>query len=134
MANKVISGLGFHHIGLKVKDYETSIRMYKALGFEEIVGWGEGEKEIRMFDLGDGGRLELFAGGGDELSENGKWVHFAMKADDVDAAYETALKAGFRPKSAPKTVPLDSHPEKISIRVAFVYGNDNEQLEFFKQV
>ncbi|MCQ2431582.1 MAG: VOC family protein [Clostridia bacterium] len=134
MANKVISGCGFHHIGLKVKDYEKSIAMYRALGFEEIVGWGEGDHEIRMFDLGDGGRLELFAGGGDFLSETGKWLHFAMKADDVEAAYNKAIEVGFKPKTAPKLVALDSRPEKISIMCAFVVGNDGEELEFFKQV
>ncbi len=134
MANKVVSGCGFHHIGLKVQDFAKSIAMYEALGFEEIVGWGEGNNEIRMFDIGDGGRLELFAGGGDHLAVNGKWLHFAMKADDVDAAYEAALRAGFAPKTPPKTVPLDSHPEKMSIRVAFVIGNDGEELEFFKEV
>jgi len=132
--NNIINGMGFHHIGLKVADFEKSKRMYQALGMTEIVGWGEGNEEVLMLDLGDGGRLELFAGGGDHLSKSGKWVHFAMMADDVEAAYETALKAGFLPLTPPKIVSLDSRPEKISIQVAFVVGPDGEELEFFKQV
>jgi len=134
MANEIIAGMGFHHIGLKAKDLEKSLRFYKALGMKEIVRWGEGEKEIVMLDLGDGGRIELFANGGDEFSENGKWVHFAVAVDDVDAAYELALANGALPHIAPKTVPLDSRPEKISIHIAFVKGPDGEQVEFFKQV
>ncbi len=134
MANEIIPGMGFHHIGLKAKDLEKSLRFYKALGLKEIVRWGEGEKEIVMLDLGDGGRIELFANGGDEFSENGKWVHFAVRVDDVDAAYELALKNGALPHIPPKTVPLDSRPEKIAIHIAFVKGPDGEQLEFFKQV
>ena len=134
MANKVIKGCGFHHIGLRVKDYEKSIKMYRALGMEEIVGWGAGDKEIRMFDLGDGGRLELFAGGAEDTPAQCCWLHFAMRADDVEAAYAKALEAGFTSVTAPKTVPLDSHPEKITIQVAFVAGNDGEQLEFFRQI
>ncbi len=126
--------MGFHHIGLKAKDLEKSLRFYEALGLREIVRWGEGEKEIVMLDLGDGGRIELFANGGDEFAENGKWVHFAVCVEDVDAAYELALQNGALPHIAPKTVPLDSRPEKISIRIAFVKGPDGEQLEFFKQV
>ena len=134
MANDIIRGMGFHHIGLKARDLEKSLRFYKALGLKEIVRWGEGEKEIVMLDLGDGGRIELFANGGDEFSENGKWVHFAVAVDDVDAAYALALENGALPHIAPKTVPLDSRPEKISIHIAFVKGPDGEQLEFFKQV
>ena len=134
MANDIIKGMGFHHIGLKAADFQKSIKFYTDLGMKEIVRWGEGEKEIVMFDLGDGGRIELFANGGDEFSENGKFVHFAMKVDDVEKAYEIALAAGATPHIAPKVVSLDSKPEKISINIAFVKGPDGEHLEFFKEV
>jgi glyoxylase I family protein len=131
--NKKIKGLGFHHIALKVKDFKKSYKFYAdGLGMTPIVGWGEGAGEIQMFDLGDGGILELFAGGGDDLSENGKWLHFAMRADDVDTAYAAAVAAGAKPLTAPKEVKLDSRPYKMTIKVAFVIGLDGEQLEFFK--
>lgn len=134
MANDIIKGMGFHHIGLKAANFEKSVAFYEALGLKPVVGWGEGSKRILMLDLGDGGRLELFASGGDEFSENGKWIHFAMGVEDVEAAYATALAAGAESLTAPKIVPLNSHPMKISIQVAFVKGPDGEQLEFFKQV
>ena len=134
MANDIIKGIGFHHIGLKAADFEKSQKFYRALGLKEIVRWGEGPREIVMFDIGDGGRIELFANGGDEFAECGKWVHFAMCVEDVEAAYNIALAAGAQPHIAPKIVPLDSKPEKISINIAFVKGPDGEQIEFFKQV
>jgi len=134
MANEIIRGMGFHHVALKVKDFERSLEMYRALGLREIVRWGEGKGEIAMLDIGDGGRIELFACGGDEFAVNGKWPHFAMKVDDVEQAYAVALAAGFAPKIAPKVVPLDSKPEKMSINIAFVLGNDGEEVEFFKEV
>ena len=134
MANNKIGGMGFHHIALKVKDFEKSVAMYKSLGMEEIVRWGEGKGEIVMLDIGDGGRIELFACGGDEYAVNGKWQHFAMCVDDVEQAYAVALEAGFLPKIAPKVVPLDSKPDKIAINIAFVTGPDGEEVEFFKQV
>ncbi|MBE6655947.1 MAG: VOC family protein [Ruminococcaceae bacterium] len=133
MANEIIKGIGFHHIGLKTADLAKSVKFYEALGMKEIVRWGEGEKEIVMLDIGDGGRFELFANGGDEFSENGKFIHFAMKVDDVPAAYAHALSVGALPHVAPKIVPLDSKPEKITIEVAFVKGPDGEQLEFFRE-
>lgn len=130
--NKKISGLGFHHIALKVKDFEKSRDFYvNGLGMTPIVGWGEGEGEVVMLDLGNGDILELFAGGGDHLASNGKWLHFAMTVDNVDEAYATAIAAGAESLTPPKTVPLDSKPYKMTLRIAFVKGFDGEELEFF---
>ncbi len=125
--------MGFHHIALKCKDIDKSLAMYRALDMTEEVRWGEGEKLIVMLDVGDGGRIELFANGSDEFAENGKWQHFALRVDDVDAAYAKAIAAGFVPHVLPKVVPLESSPEKITINVAFVKGPDGEQLEFFRE-
>lgn len=134
MANSVINGLGFHHIALKCNNLSESLKMYKALGMTEVVRWGEGDGTVVMLDIGDGGRIELFANGSDEYSAKSKWAHFAMCVDDVDGAYSAALAAGFNSLTAPKTVPLDSAPQKISIRIAFVTGPDGEEVEFFKEV
>ena len=126
--------LSFHHIGLKCADLAKSLRFYQALGLTEVVRWGERKQEIVMLAMDDGGRIELFANGGDEYAVQGKWVHFAMGAEDVDGMYAIALEAGATPLIPPKTVPLDSSPEKISIRIAFVKGPDGEEVEFFRQV
>ena len=132
--NEIIKGMGFHHIALEAADLEKSLAFYKALGMKEVARWGTPEKTIVMLDLGDGGRIEIFSDGGEKFSELGKWVHFAVAVDDVDKAYEIALAAGAEAMTPPKTVPLDSVPEKMTIRIAFVKGPDKEQLEFFKVV
>ena len=134
MANEVLKNAGFHHVALRCRDIEKSLEMYKALGMTEKVRWGENESLIVMIDIGNGDIIELFADGGDKYAEEGKWQHFAVTTEDVELAYETALKAGFTSLTAPKTVPLDSSPEKMTIQVAFVKGNDNEQLEFFRVI
>ena len=134
MAQRVISGFGFHHIGLKAADYEKSRAFYRALGMEETLSWGEGERAISLFEIGDGGKIEIFANGGEEFSPNGKWIHFALHADDVDAAYEAALAAGATSLTPPKTVELASRPYLATIRVAFVYGPDGEQIELFREL
>lgn len=126
--------MGFHHVALKCKDINKSLAMYGALGMTEVVRWGEGDKLIVMLDIGDGGRIELFANGSDEFSVNGKWQHFALRVDDVDATYARALAAGFAPYMPPKIVPLPSTPAGVTINIAFVTGPDGEQLEFFRQV
>ena len=125
---------GFHHIGLKCADIEKSIAMYEALGMKEIMRWGEGKKTVVMLDIGDGGRVEMFADGSDEFSPNGKWVHFAVKVTDTVAVYQKALEIGFTPKMEPTVVNLSTKPEPTPIHIAFVYGPDGEQVEFFKEV
>lgn len=134
MASEIVKGMGFHHIALKCKDIEKSLKMYGALGMREVARWGEGDGLVVMLDVGDGGRIEMFADGTDGCEINGKWRHFALCADDVDAAYERALAAGFLPKTEPKSVPLSATPSDMTIRIAFVIGNDGEQVEFFSQL
>ncbi len=135
MSNELIKGLKFHHIGLKCEDLDKSVKFYtEALGMKKYAAWGEGNSRIVMLSIGDGGIFELFAGGGDAYAQNGKWIHLAMEAEDVDAAFDKAVKGGALPLTYPKTVPLDSEPEKMSIHIAFVKGPDGEELEFFKVV
>ena len=124
---------GFHHIGLKCQNIEKSIAMYQALGMKEVMRWGAGEKLVVMLDIGDGGRVEMFADGSDEFSPNGKWVHFAVKVTDVVDMYNKALEIGFTSRMEPTVVPLATQPEPTPIHIAFVYGPDGEQIEFFKE-
>lgn len=132
--NEVIKGMGFHHIALKACDFDKSLNFYKSLGLTERVRWGEGDGRAVMLDLGDGGCIELFAGG--EACENNdkRFFHLALRADDVDFAYETALKNGATSKSAPMTVSPEGAVPKIEMRVAFVFGPDGEVVEFFKEI
>ncbi|MBE6625578.1 MAG: VOC family protein [Ruminococcaceae bacterium] len=133
MANEIIKGMGFHHIAVKAKNYEESMKFYtEGLGMKFMTQWGEGDERIAMLDMGNGDIVELFAGGNDKESVDPKYIHFAMCVDDVDAAYEAALKAGAKPKTAPLVAPLDSAPIKLTLNCAFVYGPAGEELEFFK--
>ena len=132
MEEKYITG--FHHMGLRCSNIDQSLTMYKALGLQEIMRWGTEEKLVVMLDIGDGGRIEMFADGSDAYSPNGKWIHIALKVTDVDAVYQKALDIGFTPKMEPTVVPLATQPEPTPIHIAFVHGPDGEQVEFFKEV
>ncbi len=134
MANDIIKGMGFHHVALKTADLDASIAFYEKLGMKFYTSWGEGDGRIAMMDFGDGGILELFAGGNGDEQANPRYIHFALKVDDVDAAYATALEAGAKPKSAPKVVPLDSKPVKLTLNCGFVFGPSGEEVEFFRVV
>ena len=132
MANDIIKGMGFHHVALKTADLDASIAFYEKLGMKFYTSWGEGDGRIAMLDFGDGGILELFAGGNADEQQNAKYIHFALKVDDVDAAYAKAIEAGAKPKSAPKVVPLNSKPVKLTLNCGFVFGPSGEEVEFFR--
>lgn len=133
--NEIIKGMGFHHVALKAVDFESALEFYtKGLGMKFYTSWGEGASRIAMLDLGDGGILELFAGGESYTASLAGYIHFALRVDDVDAAYKRALEAGAREKSAPKVVTLESSPVKLTINCGFVYGPSGEEIEFFRVI
>ena len=136
--NTKIPGMAIAHLALRASDIDRSIKFYTELGMEPYIAWGEGAKRIQMLKFGGGaGILELFNEGPEikVIGEYaGKYTHFAYAVEDVDAAYNTALAAGATSKIAPKVVPLDSTPEKVSINIAFVYGPDGEEIEFFREI
>ena len=67
-------------------------------------------------------------------TEEGPFIPLAFAAQNVDEAYRHALSVGATPDKPPMELPLDSHPLKITLRVAFVKGPDGVSLEFCKQV
>jgi glyoxylase I family protein len=131
--NKKIGGGGFHHLALRVKDFDASVKFYtQGLGFVEKISWGEGDKRAIMLDTGDGNYLELFAGGTGEPKPEGAVLHFALRTDNCDQAIEQARKAGAEVTVEPKNVDIPSRPETLSVRIAFCKGLDGEIIEFFQ--
>jgi glyoxylase I family protein len=134
--NGVISGCGFHHVAIRASDFERTVRFYtEGLGFRPAVRWGEGDKRAALLDTGDGNYLEVFAGGKrapGEAPPEGAILHYALRTTDCDAALERARVAGATVTMEPKTIPLESEPMKISIRIAFCQGPDGELIEFFQ--
>lgn len=135
MPKQGVQGPGFHHIAIRVFDFDATLRFYaEGLGFRRVYGWGEGDRRAAMLDTGDGNYLEVFAGGkrphGEDPPE-GVLLHFALRTADTDSAYARALAAGARSTMEPKDVPIDGdHP--LTVRIAFVKGLDGEVIEFFQ--
>ena len=139
MKTTKIEGAFFHHIALRAKDYDASIKFYRdALGMKIKGEWGNPGERGAMIIIGNGGMVELYEGGTTDLPtdfqmQNGCYFHLAIAVDDVDAAYEIALKAGARKRIEPRNNTIDSVPP-MPIRLAFVYGPSGEQIEFFKDL
>ena len=132
MSNKKIKGCGFHHVSMKVKDLEKSIKFYtEALGFVERVSWGETPKKIVLLDTGDGNYFEISQGEPDQVWEEGIFRHIALRVDDCAAALIRARKAGAEVTVETRDVTLKSDPP-IPIRIAFFKGPDGELIELFQ--
>ncbi len=128
--NEVLGGGGFHHVAMRVKDFDASVKFYtEVLGFTEALAWGEGDKRAIMLDAGDGGCLELFAGGAGHGGD-GAVLHLALNCADVDAVIERVRAAGAEIRTEPKDVTIASDPP-AEVRLAFFTGPDAEVLELF---
>lgn len=142
--NAVISGGGFHHIALRVFDFEATLKFYiEGLGFKRAYGWGEdgrskGEKDSRaaLLDTGDGNYLEVFAGGSRPHGSNPPdevLLHFALRTNNTDEALERARQAGGTVTMEAKSiVPAHAEEPQQTFRIAFVRGLDGELIEFFQ--
>ena len=134
MANDIIKGMGFHHLSLYASDFDKSLAFYQKLGMSVYTAWGEGDNRIALLDTGDGTLLELFAKPGMSVPAEGRFQHLALHVENVEAALNTALAAGAKLQMPVTVMDLDSHPRKITIQIAFVYGPDGEVVEFIKQL
>jgi len=132
MSNVKIPGAGTHHFAVSSANFDKSIKFYtEGLGMTPVAFWGENEGRAALLDIGDGTFVEIFANGNPDEQKNEKIVHFAIKTTDPDLAFQNALAAGATERMLPTTidVPADN---PFSVRIAFVYGPDNEVLEFIR--
>lgn len=131
MANEIIKGASFHHVALRADDFAKTLAFYQALGFKIFKRWGEEDQSAAMLDIGSGEYFEVFAGGKGE-TPYGRYFHLAIRVDSCDEAFRAALAAGAKVKSEPRDADIPSKPEIYPVRIAFVYGPDGEEIEFFE--
>ena len=122
--------LGYHHVALRAKDFEQTICFYEAIGCTVLRGWGEGDKRACMMDVGGNNILEIFAGGTGEAEDKPHFEHIALRSEDVPADYQNALAAGARPRTEPGEANLGG---TYPIEMAFVFGPNDEVIEFFRE-
>jgi len=131
--NRVLVGLGTHHVSLLTTDLQASLAFYKdVLGMESVAIFGTERRPIHLLDIGDGTHLELFAPTPDvpaPPSQEAPYRHVALRVDDVRGAIERVRSAGRPVTVEPKDVVLDGRATTI----AFFEGPGGESVEFFHQ-
>ena len=123
---------GYHHIGLFTTNAERSLKFYtEGLGGKMTFSFpisGEPDKLIYLVDIGGGAVVEIVPRGEEKAEERARFAHICLLTDDVQAAFDAALKAGAAVRSEPADIQLGT----MSATNAFVYGPDGEVVEFFK--
>lgn len=131
--NRVLAGLGTHHVSLLARDLQASLAFYKdVLGMESVAIFGTEQAPVHLLDIGDGTHLELFApapGAPVPTAQEAPFRHMALRVDDVRGAVERVRAAGGTITVEPKDVILAGR----ATTVAFFEGPGGESVEFFSQ-
>lgn len=125
---------GLHHVALTSFHFDDTIGFYQeGLGFTIKHTWGH-EDRVYMMDMGDGGCIEVFEGGKKEVEPCGRWMHIAIKTDNIQASYDQAIRAGGKAKLPPTFAEIvEATPKQVNMYFAYVIGFDQEEIEFIQE-
>ncbi|HAU36598.1 MAG TPA: VOC family protein [Phycisphaerales bacterium] len=131
--NQILGGGGFHHVAVRVKDFDAAVRFYtEVLGLRATRGWGEGDSRAVLMDTGDGSFLEVFADGKSTDGSEAPLMHIALNCKDVDGVTENARRAGSQVTVEPKDAEIPSDPP-LPVRISFFRDPGGELIELFCQ-
>jgi glyoxylase I family protein len=135
MTNPILGRGGLHHICMKTRDWDRTMRFYReVLGFSPKLAWGEAPQRAVMLDGGDGNYVEVFEDLGYVPAPNGSLHHFALRTSRIDEVTERVRSAGYRITVEPKSIAISSTNGigEVPVRISFCEGPNGESLEFLQ--
>jgi lactoylglutathione lyase len=118
------------HIGIKVKNMDISIKFYTEVLTLELVDRVRLNAEVELAFLSFPGhksvQIELIGRGHEGLPNESVVHHLALTVSNIEAEVERLKTLGVKL--------IDEQPRDIldGVKIAFFYGPDGEQLEFFQ--
>jgi len=135
MANAILGNGGFHHVAVKTRDWDATMRFYRdGLGCTEKITWAQPPKRAGMFDCGDGNYIEVFEDLEWSSTPNGAIIHFALRTTRLDEAAAHLKAMGYKFTVEPTDVTLKSTNGigNIPVRILFVEGPNGEIIELLQ--
>ncbi|MFI5357526.1 MAG: VOC family protein [Opitutales bacterium] len=133
--NPVLGGGGFHHVCVKTRDWDATMRFYRdGLGCTEKVAWREAPQRAAMLDTGDGNYVEVFEDLAWAPAPLGPIYHFALRTTRIDAVITRLRELGARITVEPRDVVIKTTngPGDVPVRIAFCEGPNGESIEFLQ--
>lgn len=134
-ANPILGGGGFHHVCMKTRDWDATLRFYgEGLGCTVKIAWREAPQRAVMLDAGDGNYIEVF----EDLAANpapiGPVNHFALRTTRIDAVVEHLRTLGTKITVEPRDVSIKSINGlgEVPLRIAFCEGPNGESIELLQ--
>jgi len=125
----LLNVLGLDHMGIRVRDFETSFKFYQKLGFMNYAIDDDGDYELWT---NAGLRINLIANADtaklghnillDEAVKHPGYTHAAFIIDDLEAAVARVKAAGIKITEGPKEAPRRTY--------FFIRDPDGNVLEF----
>ncbi len=133
--NPVLGGGGFHHVCMKTRDWDATMRFYKdTLGCTEKVAWREAPQRAVMLDCGDGNYIEVFEDMAANGVPNGAVNHYALRTTRIDDVAARVRAAGFKITVEPRDVTIQTNNGlgPVPVRLFFCDGPNGESIEFLQ--
>ncbi len=133
--NAILGNGGFHHVCLKTKDWDATMRFYKdTLGCTEKIAWRAAPARAVMLDAGDGNYIEVFEDLAYTGAPNGAVNHYAFRTTRLDAVAARVRAAGFKITVGPRdvTIQTTNGAGPVPVRIFFCDGPNGESIEFLQ--
>jgi glyoxylase I family protein len=133
--NPILGGGGFHHVCMKTKDWDATMRFYKdTLGCTEKAVWRTAPQRAVLLDAGDGNYIEVFEDSSYTGAPNGSINHFAFRTTRLDDVAARVRAAGFKITVEPRdvTIATTNGLGPVPVRIFFCDGPNGESIEFLQ--